>query len=147
MGIFSRLFKSSSQATPPQLDKQDQHHTSTSQLSGRNPHQQSQETYVMADQVGARQFDQTSTSQSPSPLKQDRITGSIRKLLGSYGFIAGDDGIDYFLHWSGMSPQSINFRRLVLQQRVSFVAVLGSDQHGTKSWRAVRVIVDREDLE
>jgi cold shock CspA family protein len=74
-----------------------------------------------------------------------RTTGSIRKLLSTYGFIAGDDGIDYFLHWSGMDRRSIDFRRLAIQQRVSFIGVLGSDRHGVKSWRAVSVIVQDED--
>lgn len=75
-----------------------------------------------------------------SPGKPERITGSIKKLLGSYGFVAGDDGIDYFLHWSNMAVGT-DFRRLQQQQRVSFLPVLGKDGQGRPSWRAVSVLV------
>jgi CspA family cold shock protein len=70
-----------------------------------------------------------------------RITGSIRKLKQDrgFGFIAGDDGQDHFFHWSGMEKTTKNFRDLEVQDRVSFVSVIGD-----KGPRAVmiRVITD-----
>lgn len=55
------------------------------------------------------------------PISTSRIQGSIRKLKGSFGFIAGDDGRDYFFHWSGMEKTSKNFRELEIQDRVSYM--------------------------
>lgn len=66
------------------------------------------------------------TASSPlPPIDTTRITGSIRKLKTDkgYGFIAGDDGIDYFFHWSAMERTSKNFRDLALQERVEFCSV------------------------
>jgi cold shock CspA family protein len=100
-----------------------------------------------ASEVSTHNGSSGSSSSKQAPLvKRERVEGSIRKLLASFGFIAGDDGIDYFLHWSGMSSASIDFRKLHLQMRVSFTPVLGSDRHGVKSWRAVSVMVLDEDL-
>ena len=47
-------------------------------------------------------------------------TGVVRKLREGYGFIAGNDGIDYFLHWTAMRPESKLFRELVVGDRVEF---------------------------
>jgi cold shock CspA family protein len=38
------------------------------------------------------------------------MTGELRKLKDGYGFIAGNDGIDYFFHWSGLSKFTKQFR-------------------------------------
>lgn len=83
----------------------------------------------------------TSTSTSNT-----RITGSIRKLKEGYGFIAGDDGKDYFFHWSAMERTGKNFRELAIQERVEFSivevsdGVQGHEKDNTK-WRAVQVRV------
>jgi CspA family cold shock protein len=52
-----------------------------------------------------------------------RITGAVRKLKKGYGFIAGDDGHDYFFHWSAMLKDTKNFRELEVQDRVAFSRV------------------------
>ena len=52
--------------------------------------------------------------------KPTHLTGAIRALKGTFGFIAGDDGTDYFFHWSAMHPDGKNFRDLILQERVEF---------------------------
>lgn len=59
----------------------------------------------------------------PSQISNTHITGAIRKLKDGYGFIAGDDGRDYFFHWSAMERTSKNFRDLAIQERVSFLVV------------------------
>jgi CspA family cold shock protein len=51
---------------------------------------------------------------------QTRLTGSVRKLKGGFGFIACDDGSDYFFHWSAMTKETKDFRELVVRDRVSF---------------------------
>jgi Cold shock proteins len=78
----------------------------------------------------------TSTTSSSN----SRITGAIRKLKEGYGFIAGDDGKDYFFHWSAMERTGKNFRDLAIQERVEFNVV---EIHGSSEtkWRAVGVRV------
>ena len=49
----------------------------------------------------------------------EHLTGSIRKLMAGFGFIAGDDGIDYFFHWTAVKVGAKDFRLLVLQERVT----------------------------
>jgi cold shock CspA family protein len=56
-----------------------------------------------------------------------RLQGAIRKLKKTYGFIAGDDGLDYFLHWSAMHPEEKDFRELRERERVEFDTVTGKD--------------------
>jgi cold shock CspA family protein len=59
--------------------------------------------------------------------EDNRVTGAIRKLKEDrgYGFIAGDDGVDYFFIWAGMEKTTKNFRDLVLLDRVSFIPIAG----------------------
>lgn len=66
--------------------------------------------------------------------------GKVRKLKEGYGFIAGDDGLDYFFHWTSMQQTSKNFRELLVLDRVEFTIIKGD-----KGPRAieVRVIDDR----
>lgn len=49
-----------------------------------------------------------------------RLQGSVRKLKDGYGFLAGDDGKDYFFHWSGMRKESRDFRQLEVRDRLEF---------------------------
>lgn len=46
--------------------------------------------------------------------------GAIRNLKKGFGFIAGDDGKDYFFHWTSVSKQFKDFRQLEIKERVSF---------------------------
>lgn len=57
----------------------------------------------------------------PSQITNTRITGAVRKLKEGFGFIAGDDGRDYFFHWTAMERTTRNFRELIIQDRVSFI--------------------------
>jgi cold shock CspA family protein len=70
----------------------------------------------------------------------ERTTGAIRKLKEGYGFIAGDDGRDYFFHWSAMERTGKNFRDLSLQERVEF-CIVKFMQSGQEKYRAVQVRV------
>jgi cold shock CspA family protein len=77
---------------------------------------------------------------SNSPLPQidyTRLTGSIRRLKEGFGFIAGDDGTDYFFHWSAMEKSTKDFRELELRHRVSFQTAVGK-----KGLRAICVRVE-----
>jgi len=71
------------------------------------------------------------------PIDTSRLTGSVRRLKEGFGFIAGDDGTDYFFHWSAMEKTSKNFRELEVQDRVSFSIV-----PGPKGMRAICVRVE-----
>jgi cold shock protein len=74
-----------------------------------------------------------------------RVEGAIRKIKQDrgYGFIAGDDGIDYFFHWSAMDRQSKNFRDCLVQERVSFEAVHVVDPQTHESkYRAIKIRVE-----
>ena len=48
------------------------------------------------------------------------MNGDLRKLKDGYGFIAGDDGIDYFFHWSGLSKFTKQFRYCKEGEKVEF---------------------------
>jgi len=77
----------------------------------------------------------------PAPDKiAPRLTGAIRKLKEGYGFIAGDDGQDYFFHWSAMERTGKNFRDLAIQERVDFNLIEVDTPEG-KRRRAVGVRV------
>jgi cold shock CspA family protein len=55
-----------------------------------------------------------------------RLKGRIRKMRQDkgFGFIAGDDGVDYFFHWSTVRQSSTrDFRALQLRDRVEFSPV------------------------
>jgi CspA family cold shock protein len=51
----------------------------------------------------------------------ETLTGVIRKLRDGYGFIAGNDGTDYFIHWTSIAKDSPkDFRSLSIGDRVEF---------------------------
>lgn len=70
----------------------------------------------------------------------DRLLGKVRKLKEGYGFIAGDDGRDYFFHWTAMMQNSADFRSLRVLDRVSFQIIRGGDRGD----RAIEVSVVRD---
>lgn len=47
-------------------------------------------------------------------------TGVVRKIRDGYGFVAGNDGTDYFLHWTAMVKEGPTFRDLKVGDRVAF---------------------------
>jgi cold shock protein len=55
--------------------------------------------------------------------QETRKSGSIRKLKQGYGFIAADDGQNYFFHWTAMEATSKDFRDLVERERVDFIVI------------------------
>lgn len=63
-------------------------------------------------------------------------TGVVRKLRDGYGFIAGNDGVDYFLHWTAMRKGTKTFRELTVGDRVEF-----SVHAAPKGPRALEVLV------
>ena len=65
--------------------------------------------------------------ESSVSIASSRITGAVRKLKPSYGFIAGDNGKDYFFHWTAMDKNGKNFRELSIQDRVSFLIAESPD--------------------
>lgn len=65
--------------------------------------------------------------------------GGIRKLKDGYGFIAGDDGHDYYFHWSGMDMNAKDFRELKVRERVQFKLA-----EVDKKLRAVNIISIQE---
>jgi cold shock CspA family protein len=68
------------------------------------------------------------------------MRGKVRKLLEGFGFIAGDDGLDYFFHWTGLQQTTKEFKELKLLDRVEGLVVDG--QKGPRLIE-VRVIDDR----
>jgi cold shock CspA family protein len=68
----------------------------------------------------------------PSAMTQ-RYQGAIRRLKEGYGFVACDDGHDYFFHWTAMEATGPGFKDLTLLQRVEFNLALG----GPKGPRAI----------
>lgn len=69
--------------------------------------------------------------------EQKQMTGAIRKLSkDGYGFIAADDGQDYFFHWSACAKDSKDFRNLTVRERVHFVLI-----DSPKGPRAIQVEV------
>src|SRR5262245_21692554 len=53
----------------------------------------------------------------------DRMTGAVRVLKQGHGFIAGDDGNNYYLHWTAMRPDTLDFRQLRERERLNFAVV------------------------
>jgi cold shock protein len=79
----------------------------------------------------------------PKPFKKseyNRVEGAIRKLRKDkgYGFIAGDDGTDYFFIWAGLEKSTVDFKELELLDRVSFVPI-----QGDKGPKAIMVRLER----
>lgn len=65
------------------------------------------------------------------------MNGDFRKLKDGYGFIAGQDGIDYFFHWSGLSKFTKQFRYCKEGEKVEFDV-----QVSERGPRAVNIRVD-----
>ncbi len=69
----------------------------------------------------------------------ERMTGAIRSLGKGFGFIAGDDGQNYYFHWTGLAIESPDFRELVLRSRVSFGTTLNQVKQDCP--RAIDILV------
>lgn len=60
------------------------------------------------------------------------MRGKVRKLKEGFGFIAGDDGRDYFFHWTAMQQTSTNFRDLKVLDRVEGSVIEGEEHRGPR---------------
>jgi cold shock CspA family protein len=73
------------------------------------------------------------------------MTGAIRSLGKGYAFIAGDDGKNYYLHWSGMRVDMPDFRELQMRQRLDFQVISArapvSGQGHVPAERAVDAVI------
>ena len=65
------------------------------------------------------------------------MNGELRKLKDGYGFIAGNDGIDYFFHWTGLSKFTKQFRYCKEGEKVEFEV-----QISDRGPRAVSIKID-----
>lgn len=65
------------------------------------------------------------------------MRGTIRKLKDGYGFIAGEDGVDFFFHWSGLSKFTKQFRYCKEEEKVDFDIEISE-----RGPRAVNIKVD-----
>lgn len=54
-----------------------------------------------------------------------RLRGGVRRLKEGFGFIAGDDGVDYFFHWTAMEKTSKPFLDVEVRDRVEFDIAIG----------------------
>jgi cold shock CspA family protein len=57
-----------------------------------------------------------------------RLCGRIRALKQGYGFLAGDDGFDYFFHKSSLQLRTKKFDDLAERERVEFTPQVSSEQ-------------------
>ena len=65
------------------------------------------------------------------------MNGLFRKLKNDYGFIAGDDGIDYFFHRTDLSKFTVAFRYCKEEQKVTFDPLISE-----RGPRAIDIKVD-----
>jgi len=49
--------------------------------------------------------------------------GVVRKIKEGFGFIAGNDGTDYFFHWTSLQKTSCKFSELEVGDRVEFLKI------------------------
>ena len=50
-------------------------------------------------------------------------SGVVRKIKEGFGFIAGNDGQDYFFHWTALQKTSVKFSELEQGDRVEFLKI------------------------
>ena len=53
----------------------------------------------------------------------EQSKGVVRKMKEGFGFIAGNDGIDYFFHWTALQKTSVKFAELEIGDRVEFTRI------------------------
>jgi len=62
------------------------------------------------------------------------MTGTIRVLKqNAFGFIRGDDGVDYFFHRSGLQMTTCTFEELGVGQEVTFSRIEGPTNKGPRA--------------
>lgn len=84
------------------------------------------------DQDQNQGFNRLPIQADPAP----RLLGRVRKLINGYGFVAGDDGTDYFFHRLAFKRTSKKqFNEIRQQDRLSFQPLTLAD----KGPRAIEV--------
>jgi cold shock protein len=72
------------------------------------------------------------TYEEYEPKNLPKMRGKVRKIKEGFGFIAGDDGRDYFFHWTALQRTTKNFRDLALLDRVEGSVIEGGDNRGPR---------------
>ena len=76
--------------------------------------------------------------QANNEIREDRrMPGKIIRLNKGFGFIEGEDGRDYFFHWTEIDKFSKQFRNLAIGEYVNFQP--GSTDDGPRAF-AIKVI-------
>jgi cold shock CspA family protein len=70
------------------------------------------------------------------------MRGKVRKLKEGFGFISGDDGRDYFFHWTALQRTTKSFQELAILDRVEGSVVESTEGRGPRLIE-IRVIDDR----
>lgn len=60
---------------------------------------------------------------APHETKNHQDLGVVRKMKEGFGFIAGNDGVDYFFHWTSLQKTSVKFSELEIGDRVEFTRI------------------------
>jgi len=70
------------------------------------------------------------------------MRGKVRKLKEGFGFISGDDGRDYFFHWTALQRTTKSFTDLQILDRVEG-SIIESSEHRGPRLIEIRVLDDR----
>lgn len=70
------------------------------------------------------------------------MRGKVRKLKEGFGFISGDDGRDYFFHWTALQRTTKDFKDLQILDRVEGTIIEPTEARGPRLIE-IRVIDDR----
>jgi len=70
------------------------------------------------------------------------MRGKVRKLKEGFGFISGDDGRDYFFHWTALQRTTKKFDELEILDRVEGSVIESTENRGPRMIE-IRVIDDR----
>ena len=70
------------------------------------------------------------------------MRGKVRKLKEGFGFISGDNGRDYFFHWTALQRTTKSFQTLEILDRVEGSVIEGEVGKGPRMIE-IRVIDDK----
>ena len=75
---------------------------------------------------------------APNEIREDRrMKGRVVRLNNGFGFIEGEDGKDYFFHFSELSKFSKHFRNLDVGDNVDFQ--VGRSDRGPRAYDIVTI--------
>lgn len=79
------------------------------------------------------EMDKKISAEEYNEVREDRrMNGKIVRLNQGFGFIEGEDGRDYFFHWTELDKFAIQFRNLRQGQSVDFQP--GSTSQGPRAY-------------